>query len=300
MSRDLNELAIFANVAQVHSFTAAARQLGLPKSSVSRAMASLEARLGVRLLERTTRRVALTEAGEIYAQHCQRLLEESEDADMAIGALLATPRGRLRIGAPVMFARAYLAPVVSDLVLTHPDLRVHVELLGNEPLPRHAQLDVLIRPGPLEDSGLLVRPLARIRLGAYASPAYLRGRDVPGSPDALRAHRCITTSCGASGTPSDVASWTLRRGSEEVTVRVDAHVAVPDPAINQQLALAGAGIALLSQTGVRDEVAAGRLVRLLPEWEPAPVELHALYSSRLTRSPKVRAFLQALRERLDQ
>lgn len=298
MARDLNELAIFAGVAQAQSFTGAARQMGLPKSSVSRAMASLEARLGVRLLERTTRRVALTEAGEVYVEHCRRVLEESEDADMAIGALLAAPRGCLRVGAPVMFARAYLAPVLSDLVQAHPDLRVHVELLANEPLPRHTPLDVLIRPGPLEDSGLLMRPLTRIRLGVYASPVYLQGRDVPESPDALRAHRCITTSCGASGAPTEIAPWTLRRGNEEVTVRVPSHVAVPDPAINQQLALSGAGIALLSQKGVRSEVAAGRLIRVLPEWEPAPVELHALYASRLTRSPKVRAFLQALRQHL--
>ena len=137
----------------------------------------------------------------------------------------------------------------------------------------------------------------RIRLGAYASPGYLEHHKVPESPVDLLQLSCITTSCDAPGEPGDFAMWRLRRGEERKEVRVEARVSVPDPTINHQLALAGAGVALLAQSVVRGDVEQGRLVRALPEWEPEPVELHALYPSRLDSSPKVRVFLQFLRER---
>jgi DNA-binding transcriptional LysR family regulator len=294
--KDLNELQVFVQVSNAQSFTLAASRLGLPKSSVSRAIVRLEARLGVRLVERTTRKVALTEAGEIYLDRCQRVLEEAEQADLLMGALQATPRGRLRVGAPVAFARSILGPILGEFLALYPELRLHVQLLGGEAPAREKSLDVVIRPGPLEDSGLLVKPLMRIRLAAYASPRYLETRDIPDSPAALRQHSCITTSCGAFGEPADSAVWRLRRGSDLLEVRLDPRVSVSDPTINHQLALDGVGVALLSQSVARVDVEQGRLVRLLPDWEPDPVELHAVYPSRLHSSPKVRAFLQFLRE----
>jgi DNA-binding transcriptional LysR family regulator len=293
---DLNELQFFAQVANAQSFTLAAKRLGTPKSSVSRAVLRLENRLGVRLLERTTRSMALTEAGEIYLERCQRVLEEAEQADLLIGALQAKPRGRLRVGAPVAFARFVLGPILGEFVARYPELRVNLQLLAGEATPRERSLDVVIRPGPLEDSGLLVKPLMQIRLGAYASPLYLEHREVPDSPAALRQQSCITTSCGASGEPGDSAIWRLRRGSDLQEVRVESRVSVPDPMINHQLAVAGVGVALLAQSVARVDEEQGRLVRLLPDWEPAPVELHAVYPSRLNSSPNVRVFLQFLRE----
>jgi len=293
---DLNELQFFVQVCNKQSFTLAAKHLGVPKSSVSRAILRLEGRLGVRLVERTTRSVALTEAGEIYLDRCQRMLEEAEQADLSLNALHEKPRGRLRVGAPVAFARSILAPILGDFLALYPELRLHLRLLGTEVSPREGNLDLLIRPGPLEDSGLLVKPLMRIRLGAYASPLYLENRDLPDSPAALRQQSCITTSCGASGEPADSAVWRLRRGSDLQEVRVESRVSVPDPVINHQLAVAGVGVALISQAAARADVERGRLVRLLPDWEPDPVELHALYPSRLNSSPKVRVFLEFLRE----
>jgi DNA-binding transcriptional LysR family regulator len=293
---DLNELQFFVQVSQAQSFTLAAKHLGVPKSTVSRAVLRLETRLGVRLVERTTRRVALTEAGELYLDRCQRVLEEAEQADLLIGALQAKPRGRLRVGAPVAFARSFLGPILGDFLALYPELRLHLQLLGTDPAPRERTLDLVIRPGPLEDSGLLVRPLMRIRLGAYASPAYLKHRELPDSPAALRRQTCIATSCGALGEPSDSATWRLRRGTDLQEVRVESRVSVPDPVINHQLALSGVGVALLSQSIAQADVDQGRLVRLLPDWEPEPVVLHAVYPTRLNSSPKVRAFLQFLRE----
>jgi DNA-binding transcriptional LysR family regulator len=297
MMTNLNELQFFVHVSQTQSFTGAAKRLGVPKSSVSRTIQRLERRLGVRLVERTTRRVALTEVGELYLNHCRRVMEEAEQADLAVGALQAKPRGTLRVGAPVAFARSILGPSMGEFLAMYPELRMHLQLLNGNESPRAGSLDVIVRAGPLEDSGLLVKPLMRIRLGAYASPAYLKRHKTPDSPAGLMQQSCITMTCGTFGEPGDFAMWRLRRGGELKEVRVDARVSVPDPTINHQLALAGTGVALLAQSVVRADVGQGRLVRLLPEWEPEPVELHALYPSQLNSSPKVRVFLQFLRER---
>jgi DNA-binding transcriptional LysR family regulator len=294
---DLNELQFFVHVARTHSFTQAARRLGVPKSSVSRAIGRLENRLGVQLLERTTRRVELTELGELYLDRSLRVMEEAEQADLAVGAMQVQPRGRLRIGAPVAFARFILGPVLGQFLAAYPELQLSLQMLDSETVPREGNLDIVIRPGPLEDSGLLRKPIMRIPLGIYASPGYLEASGVLEAPEDLRRHKCITTNCGSRGEPGISAVWRLYRGSELKQVRVEAHVAVPDPTINHQLVAAGAGICLLARSVAEPDVKQGRLARVLPEWEPAPVELHALYSSRLVSSPKVRAFLDFLRDR---
>lgn len=294
---NLNELQFFVHVSQTQSFTKAAKRLGVPKSSVSRAILRLEHRLGVRLVERTTRRVALTEMGELYLHRCQRVMEEAEQADLAVGALQGKPRGILRVGAPVAFARSILGPTMGEFLAMYPELRLHLQLLNGDESPREGSLDVVVRAGALEDSGLLVKPLMRIRLGAYASPGYLENRKMPDSPSDLSSHSCIATSCDTTGETAEFTTWRLRRGVELKEIRVTARILVPDPTINHQLALDGAGIALLAQSVVQADVEHGRLIRLLPNWEPEPVELHALYPSRLDSSPKVRAFLQFLRKR---
>jgi DNA-binding transcriptional LysR family regulator len=292
---DLNELQIFVQVANAQSFTTAAERLELPKSTVSRAIRSLETRLGVRLIERTTRRVALTEEGRIYFDRCERVLEEAEQAEIEIGALQAKPRGTLRVGTPGIFARYVLGPALGEFLAAYPEVRVHLQSL--DAIVRERPLDVVVRPGPLEDSGFLVKPLLKIRIAVYASPSYLKSRGIPESPAAIREHSCIVTNCAGFADGNDAAIWRLRRGTEVKEVRVEPRVSVPDPAITQQLALTGVGVALLSQSAARRDVEQGRLMRLLPDWEPEPVELHALYASRLSSSPKVRAFVQFLKGR---
>jgi DNA-binding transcriptional LysR family regulator len=294
---NLNELQFFVHVSQAQSFTKAAKRLGVPKSTVSRAVRRLEERLGVRLVERTTRRVALTEVGELYLNRCQRVMEEAQQADLAVGALQGKPRGTLRVGAPVAFARSILGPKMGEFLAMYPEVRVHLQLLNGDESAREGSLDVVVRAGALEDSGLLVKPLMRIRLGAYASPGYLENHKAPIVPADLLELSCITTSCDTQGEPGDFTTWRLRRGDELKEVRVDVRVSVPDPTINHQIALTGAGVALLAQSVVREDVEHGRLVRVLPDWEPEPVELYALYPSRLDSSPKVCVFLQFMRER---
>ena len=294
---NLNELQFFVQVSQTQSFTKAAKRLGVPKSSVSRAILRLENRLGVRLMERTTRKVALTEVGELYLNRCQRVMNEAEQADLAVGALQARPRGMLRVGAPVAFARSILGPTMGEFLKLYPELRVQLQLLNGDETAREGTLDVVVRAGLPEDSGLLVKPLMQVRLGAYASPGYLANRKAPDSPADLLELSCITTTCDTVGEPGDFTTWRLRRGGERKAIRMEARVSVPDPTINHQLALAGAGVALLAQSVVHADVQEGRLIRVLPEWEPDPVELYALYPSRLDSSPKVRVFLQFLRDR---
>ncbi|MDB6078376.1 MAG: Transcriptional regulator, LysR family [Akkermansiaceae bacterium] len=295
---DLNELQFFVQVCRLQSFTLAARKLDVPKSSVSRAISRLEARLGVRLVERTTRSVTLTEAGEIYLGRCERMLEEAQQADLMIGAMHAAPRGTLRLVVPAIIARTVIGPMLGEFLALHPELNVHLQFLGTEAPLSGKNFDLMIRAGPLEDSGLLMKSLMRIRLGLYASPRYLAEHELPVLPADLRQHQCITTSCSASGEPGESSVWKLRRGSELQEVRVTARVCVPDPTVHHQLALAGSGVALLSEMRVTRDVAEGRLIRILGEWEPEPVELYALYPSQLNSSPKVRAFLQYLRKQV--
>jgi DNA-binding transcriptional LysR family regulator len=293
---DLNDLQFFFHVSQAQSFTEAARRLDVPKSTVSRAITRLEQRLGIRLLERTTRRVGLTEAGELYLNHCERVLGEAEQAEVAIGTMLAKPRGLLRIAAPVPFARGILGPSLGAFLNCYPELRVHLEILNAATSLRQGNFDVIIHPGPMADSGWLVKRVMQIRLGAFASSDYLRKRGTPTAPADLKQHSCITNNCGIFGEHAQSAAWRLRNGSDVRELKLESRISVPDPTISHQLACAGVGIALLAHVLVERDVEEGRLVRVLPDWQPNPVELHALYSSRLDSSPKVRAFLQFLRD----
>ena len=299
MGTDLNDLQYFVRVCEEQSFTRAARRLRVPKSRVSRALQRLEERLGIRLLERTTRRVTLTEVGQIYLRHCRRVMEEAEQAELAIGALQVQPRGWLRVGVPVPFARSLLGPILGDFVARYPDLQVEVQLLSGDVFPRDGSLDILVRAGAVGDTGLLVRKLMEVHQGIYASPGYLERHGRPRTPAALRKLPCVTTSCDmAGGESTGSATWKLRRENEVAEVEMEARILVPDPAVNQQLAVAGVGLSALSQAMVRADVDAGRLVRLLPEWELEPVAIYAYYPSRLNSSPRVRAFLDFLKERI--
>jgi len=293
---DLNELQYFAQLGKTQSFTLAARQLGTQKSAVSRALTSLEARLGVRLVERTTRGVALTEAGEIFLEKCLRVLEEAEQADLAINAMHRQPKGRLRVGAPAAFVRFVLAPLLADFLREYPGLKLSLQIIQGPPMPDESGLDIAIRQGPLDDSTMRVMPLQKISLGLYAGPSYVVENGAPETPADLRNHRFISTNCGAHGEPTDFVKMSLRRGTVGETIRIEPHLCLADPSLNLQLAISNAGIAQLSQSVGQSNVVAGRLVRILPEWEPDSVELFAVYASRLSSSPKLRAFLDYVRK----
>lgn len=264
---NLNELSYFATVAQLKSFTLAAERLKLPKSSVSRAISRLEQRLDVQLIQRTTRSVRLTEAGRLYLIHCQRVIEEAELADIAIGAMMATPRGNLRIGASIAFARFVLEPLMNEFLVLYPELSVHIDLLHTQERQGDEGFDLVVRAGPLEDSDWLVKPLMRVRFGLYASPALLKRQRPPELPADLQQYACIVSNCGPLGEQGGHAMWRLQREREVREIQVIARVAVPDPSVRHQLALNGVGLAMLGQAEVVSDLKERRLVRVLPEWD---------------------------------
>ena len=224
------------------------------------------------------------------------MIEEAELADIAIGAMMATPKGSLRIAAPVAFARFVLEPLLNEFLLLYPELSVHIELSNAKERQSDENFDVVVRIGPLEDSDWLIKHLMRVRLGLYASPALLKQHRQPQSTADLQPYPCIVSSCNPLSEPGDHAMWRLQREREREVreVRVIARVAVTDPSVHHQLALKGVGVAMLGQAEVVRDLKERRLVRVLPEWEPEPIELYALHPSRLAASPKVRVLLEFL------
>lgn len=288
---DFNHLQTFYWVAKAGSFTAAARVLNLPKSTVSRQIGALEARLGTRLMERTTRRVGLTEIGQVFLAHCERVMAEAEDAERAVTAYTAEARGVLRVGVPVTFARTFLAPLLGEFCRKYPLVRVELILGGGRFDPVESLLDVVIHVGRLEDSSYIVKKLGSMKQGLYASRRYLKGRPAPDSPDGLKEHSVIMMGRTARGSRWRLSGPDGRR--EEV--RMDPRIAVADPVIAHQMVLAGLGIGMLPSflTG-GDE----RIVPVLPEWQAAAVDFFAFYPARTLTPPKLRVFLAELEANL--
>ena len=291
---DLNELQYFVHVCEKHSFTAAAKRLGVPKSTISRGLKRLEERLGVRLLQRTTRHVILTEEGNVYFRHCQRALKEAEQAELELSGLRDHPQGCLRLAATTMFVHTFLGPLLGEFLARYPALRlelsVHTGTLKVDLL--EAKLDLLIQTGPIEDSRLFVKHLGNIRRALYCSPSYASTHGMPDMPGSLAAHACIT-----SGWFGEVATWSLRHGreTEELTItgpRVS--MVSVDPMVRRQLVVAGVGIAILPRYLAAPFEQERQLIQVLPDWEPRPGEMYALYPAPLSQSPKVRAFLNWL------
>ena len=290
---NLNEIHYFLHVADAGGFTAAAQMLGVPKSTVSRGITRLEQRLGIRLLERTTRRMSLTEAGEVYLEHCRQALEQVHQAEVAISTIRGTPRGRFRVGAPFFFSRLFLTPLLPEFMRSHPDLQLHLVLGHCERNLLECNLDMLIRTGRIDDSDMFVRPLGQLRLGLYAATGYVEAHGAPASPADLPLHACLMLK-----EHGERAMWRFRNGREEIEIRPQPRVSAADSAILHQFVLDGVGIALIPCALAQQDLDSGRLVHLLPQWQPDPVEISAVYPSRLSLMPKVNAFLTLLTDRL--
>lgn len=265
--------------------------LGMPKSTVSRQIRALEVRLGTRLLERTTRQLALTQIGEIFLAHCERVISEAEDAERVVAAHTATPRGLLRVGVPITFARIFLAPVVAQFCRKYPETRIDLLLRGDRVDPVKMLLDLVIDVGRRDDSSYATRKLGSIPQGLFASRDYLNARLQPQSPADLDAHDII-----AMGRSRGSSHWNLTAPSgQQKEVRIDPRIAVNDPVIAHRFVTSGLGIALLPDFLTRND---DTLVRILPEWRVPPVEFFAVYPDRRLIPPKLRAFLDELQQNL--
>ena len=283
------QLAMLAKVVDLNGFSAAARALGVPKAAVSRAVADLEKTLGVRVLERTTRRVALTDAGRLVYPHARRVGEEADAARSAIARLQA-PEGRpLRVAADPTYGRVLLSPLVPRFLEKFAHLTLEVALDAQQ-LALGAW-DVAIRTRPPADVSFTQRLLGAPPALLCATPAYLQQRGTPERPDDLRSHDLLTPD--AAELPE--FRLLLSRGTQRAEVPLAPKLAVDDPAVLHAATAAGLGIGLLPEFLCRQGLATGRLKAVLPEWSvPAAAALYALYPSVLESDPRTQQFVDFL------
>lgn len=288
---DVNEMLVFARVVQAGSFTAAGAKLGMPKSTVSRKVSELEARLKSRLLQRTTRKLSLTDAGRTYYDYCARIVAEIEEADRAVSTLQETPRGLLRVTAPVNVE--FLGPIVGDFLKRYPEIRIELLCTGRAVDLVEEGFDVAIRAGALPDSTLIARTLGSSPWYLVATPGYLKKRGRPRSPEDLKKHDCLFF--GAGRNPVGLR---LEDGDASVQLALSARVIVSDMDILHAMATAGLGVALLPAMLTVKDLRGGRLQRVLPDWKPPSTPVHVVHPSSRHVSPIVKAFLEHLQERM--
>jgi DNA-binding transcriptional LysR family regulator len=289
----LDALRSFRRVVELGGFSSAARDLGLSNAAISKHVAQLEGRLGARLLQRTTRRISLTEAGRAYYERTARLLDDLAEADDAVGRMQAAPRGTLRVNAPMSFGVQYLAPVLPDFLARCPE--VSIDLAMNDRvvdiLEEGVDVALRIRSG-LPDSRLIAQKLAPVRRLVCAAPAYLARRGRPQHPAELAHHDCLIYSL--TDAPE---TWDFEGPEGPVAVPVRGRLRADNGQALRDAALAGIGIIRLPSFSVAPELKAGRLVEILAGWRVPAHEFYAVYPTNRYLAPKLRAFVDFLAER---
>lgn len=288
---DLNDLMIFAKIVQAGSFTQASSRLNIPKSTVSRKVAELEERLGTRLLNRTTRTMSLTDAGQTLYDYALRILSEAEEAERAVTRLQEAPRGLLRVTAPLQLN--FLGPVMISFLARYPE--VQLELVCSEKVVNlvDERFDVGIRAGALADSSLISRKLGSLQRIMVASKGYLDRKGRPEHPAELREHDCLVFGVG-----NRRSTWSFQRSGQSTSVSFAPRLEVNDLEQLFEATVAGLGVSVLPVTRCAELVQSGKLELLLPEWRLTAIPLHAVYLSARHMSSKVRAFLDHLQENL--
>ena len=286
----LDDALIFTRVVECHSFTQAAQLLGMQKSTVSRRIAQLEERLGVRLLNRTTRKLRLTEVGQAYYERCRQIMLDFAEAEQAVMQLQQVPSGLLKLTAPIEFGQLLLGRVVGEFMRLHPQVMVEAELGSRLVDPVEEGVDIVIRIGQPQDSTLVARKLLEMSRHLYASPDYLAAHGEPTSEEALVGHRAILQ------LQDPPRHWPL----------LDRHLACQrvlhcnNITFAREAACAGAGIAVLPRIIGETAVQSGELVQLLPEARLPAGEIYVVYPSRRFQPLKVKAFLDFLIAHLPQ
>ncbi|RNF83104.1 LysR family transcriptional regulator [Lysobacter psychrotolerans] len=290
----LKRMALFARVVELGAMSAAARELGMTPSAVSQQLRQLEAETGVALLHRSTRRLATTEAGQAYYEGCAAMLHAAQSAERRLGDLRDAPRGELRVAAPVTFATRHLAPALAPLLREYPELSLRlfaedrqIDLLGE-------RIDLAIRVGSLADSSFIARRLTEWRHLLVATRAYAAEHGLPQSPEELGTHPMLILS--VLNQPQFVELH--RVGAQTRRVRVDGRIAGNNAEALKQLMLQHLGIARLPEVDIASELAEGRVVQVLPEWQMSPIGVYAVTMRRDSQPPKVRMAIEALRDYL--
>ncbi len=285
----LRDMGLFVEVARARSFRQAAAALSMPSSTLSRRILALEKVIGLRLLHRTTRRIELTEAGQIYFERSKRIIDDARLAHEQLGEIVSNPSGVLRVSLPVDFATVFLAPILPGFRLRYPGISLELDLT-----PRRADLvaepfDLAIRMGDLPDSQLIARKIAEVPRHLYASPEYLNVRGEPVEPDDLTCHDCLLF-------PEEKA-WTLRRNGTAHRIAVSGEIHLNNVGMMQRLAVEGLGVAMLARESAEDDLAAGRLRHVLPLWQGKPISVHAITETRLLPA-KTQRFIEHLKEHM--
>jgi DNA-binding transcriptional LysR family regulator len=287
-----SEMQFFSDLVRCGSLSAAARELQVSTPAVSKRLAQLEARLGVALLHRTTRRISVTPEGETYLQNARRILAEIEAVEGELRGVRAEPKGLLRVNATLGFGRMHVAPLIAAFARRHPQMEVQLQLSVNPPPLAEDAFDVCVRFGEPPDARAVARLLAPNRRLLCATPAYLQRHGTPRTPHDLAAHSIIRIRQGDEA----YGLWRLRSGKRAETVKVRGNLSTNDGEIAVNWALAGLGIVLRAEWDVARYLRSGRLVQVLENWQAPPADIHAVYPARHQGTMRVRAFVDFLAE----
>lgn len=290
MSDNFSTLRLFARVARTGSFTAAGQETGKSQPSVSRIISNLEKDLGVQLLVRSTHAVRLTEAGEEYLTRIEPILADIEEANHFVRGT-GELRGRLRVGAPASFAQREIIPVLPEFLEQHPKLKIDLVLTDSMQDLIDEAIDVAIRFGPLGDSTMVARKIGITKRMVVAAPSYLKKAGYPKQPTDLLAHRIILG-------PSSVgkAGWSFEKDGKVQSIRVESQLMISVNESTATAAVAGMGVISTSYWSCKNELEAGTLVQLLPEWTIGTVEVNALLAGGRHTKPSARAFTRHLQQ----
>ena len=285
-----SEMAFFSLLARCGSFSVAARELDLSTPAISKRLAQMEARLGVQLLNRTTRRVGLTSEGETYLAHARRILADIDDMEQLVANAVATPKGLLRVNATLGFGRSHIAPLISGFVKLHPQVEVQLQLSVDPPPLTEDAFDVCVRFGELPDARVLARKLAPNRRLLCAAPSYLARHGTPRVPNDLGRHDCIGIRQGDEA----YGIWRLSLGKRVESVKVRGKLSTNDGEIAVNWALAGHGIVMRAEWDIARYLRSGRLRQVLENYRTPSADIHAVYPQRHQVSARVRAFVDYL------
>jgi DNA-binding transcriptional LysR family regulator len=287
---DLDGIAVFVKVVQAGSFSRAAKLLNMPNSTVSANVAALEKRLGVTLLQRTTRSLHLTQTGEVYFRRCLRALEELQAAENELATERGETKGVLRLTAPVELGRSVLPPVLDVLMKRHPAIEIDLVITNRLVELVAENIDVAVRAGPLKDSGLIARRFDLGQFGLWASPSYLKNNSVPRNPDELKEHESLRFA------PFTGRKIQLSNGRERAQIALAGRITADDFETLRALAVLGWGIALLPSFLCTEEIKEQKLVAVLPNWRGDSVSISVVYPAQRFVSPKIRAFIATAEE----
>ncbi len=289
----LTSMAVFAQVVESQSFSKAAERMGLSKSAVSKHVGSLEDRLGVVLLNRTTRRLSLTGPGASFYEHCVRLVADAEEAERAVTQFQVEPKGVIKVNAPIDFGRQHIAPFLAEFLVRYPLLTLDLTLNDRVIDLVEEGYDLAIRVGRLVDSSLIARRLAPVQAILAASPAYLQQHGVPQEPADLARHNCLIYTY-----MPNPEVWTLQQpGGTSVSVAVKSTLRSNNGGLLREAAVAGVGIARSPDFMIADDLRAGRVVPLFCGWYQSVGAVHAVYPQNRFVPAKVRALVDFLAER---